>query len=487
VSLKRHTLYNLLGSLLPMLISMVAVPIYLRILGDARYGVLALVWLFLGYFGLFDPGIVRAAAYHIARLHSPDEARDRESVFWTALVINAAFGIVGGTLLYFAARPVFMTAFTMPDEMRREVMTSLPWLAASVPVSVITGVLSGALEAREKFAAFNLINSANSVAAQIIPLLVAYLHGPDLTWLIPAVLIARTAGAIPSCIVLVKAMPLGIGGGFDRSRVKSLFAYGGWITATNLLNPILTTVDRMLIGSLLSAQAVAFYSVPFNLVSRVSIIPGALSTSLFPRLSRGTRSEGDQLASDALAALAAVMTPLLVGLIAVLPIFMRYWVGGEFARQSASVAIVLTIGMWINSLAFIPYGHLQASGRPDLVAKFHAWELVPFLGVLWTGLHFYGLLGAAWAWTFRVTFDGLLLFVVAGKVQGWSRILLGAAFILLAASFSPTLILSFKSAAEIVILLMTMVWAWTLSPIVRRSLRTSLRLPYPQEAAEPQI
>ena len=400
-----------------MIVGVVTVPAYLRLIGDARYGVLTLVWLFLGYFGLFDPGISRAAEFHIARLQGTDHNRERESVFWTAIVINLAFGLAGGLILFFAARPIFMSTFKMPDSMRGEILSSLPWLAASVPVSIVTGMLGGALQARERFAYYNAINLGSAIVSQLIPLGVAYRYGPDLHLLIPAVLIARTLSAIPTGIVLLKALPLGVGGRVERVHVRGLFVYGGWITVTNLLNPILSTMDRMLIGSLLNAQAVAFYSVPFNLVSRASIIPGSLSASLFPQLTRGSREESGILASEAVSALAAVMTPLVVVGIAVLPIFMRYWVGISFAQSSASVGIVLLIGIWINSLAYIPYNHLQAINRPDLVAKFHAIELIPFLGVLWLGLHFFGLIGAAWAWTLRVLIDGILLFAVAGQIR----------------------------------------------------------------------
>ena len=467
MSIKRHTVYNLAGSLTPMVVSIVTVPIYLRLIGDIRYGVLAVVWLFLGYFGLFDPGITRAAAFHLARLHADSQREERESVFWTALVINGIFGIIGAVILYAIARPLFMSTFKMPQAMRGEVITSLPWLAASIPVFIVTGVLGGALQARDQFGILNSISVFNAVAIQLAPLGVALWHGPDLTWLIPAVLIARTIGTIPSCIAVFRTLPLGVGGRFRAYLVKSLFSYGGWVTITNLLNPVLTTIDRMLIGSLLSVQAVAFYTVPFNMVGRASVIPASLAASLFPKLSRSSTEDSARLAFDGLAALAAVMTPMVVAAIAVFPSFMRIWVGSEFASSAAPVGVVLLVGIWINGLAFIPYGHLQAIERPDIVAKFHALEILPFVALLWLGLHNFGLIGAAWAWTIRVAADGALLFIVAGQIPNWRRILPGGLIVLLAAFFTPATALSAKTGIESALLLAAFVWSWRISPSIR--------------------
>jgi O-antigen/teichoic acid export membrane protein len=475
MNVKRSTIYNLCGSIAAMLVSVVTVPAYLHIIGNARYGVLAIVWLFLGYFGLFDPGITRAATFHIARLHGPEQFRERESVFWTAVVVNLAFGIVGGVTLYFAARPIFMTTFKMPETMRAEVMTSLPWLAASLPVSIITGVLGGALQAREWFGWFNIINVGNAAASQLIPLAVAYWHGPNLTWLIPAVLITRAVGTIPSCVALVRALPLGVGGGFDSTLLKSLFSYGGWITISNVLGPILSTIDRMLIGSVLSAEAVAFYTVPSNLVTRVSVIPAALAASLFPRLSRSSKEDSTKLASSAVKALAAVLTPLFVLGMGALPVFMNHWVGVKFASHAAPVGLVLLAGIWVNGLAYIPYGQLQASGRPDLTAKFHAIELLPFLAILWVGLHYLGLIGAAYAWSLRVTFDALLLFVAGGKFPQWYRLLPGAAIVVAAGLLSPTSVLSIRTTIEAGILFpVAAIWGWRLSPEIRALVQVQL-------------
>jgi O-antigen/teichoic acid export membrane protein len=473
MGIKRNTAYNLLGMLVPMAVSVVTVPIFLRLIGDARYGVLALVWLFLGYFGLFDPGITRAALFHIARL-GREQNIEREDVFWTALTINLCFGLIGGLVVYFAARPLFMSAFKMPDNLRAEVIASLPWLASSVPLSIATGVLGGAMQARESFASFNFINACNALATQTVPLAVAYWHGPNLKWLIAAVLITRTVGSIPMFVVLKRALPFGVGGAFQTHLVRTLFSYGGWVTISNLIMPILTTMDRVVIGNVIGAQGVAFYTVPFNLVSRISLLPASFATSLFPKLSRGSQGDSARLADEAIMALAAVMTPLIVFTMAILPVFMRFWVGASFAQRAAPVGVVLLAGVWINGLAIIPFEHLQATNRPDLTAKFHAIEAVPFLAALWVGVHYFGLIGAACAWSFRVTFEALLLLMVARQVKEWRRLVVGGVIVLVTVGLSSSQIFSWRSLAEVLVIAVALVWSWRTSPHVQHAVKAQL-------------
>lgn len=471
MGVRRNTVYNLLGSLAPMAVGVITVPVYLRLIGDARYGVLALVWLFLGYFGLFDPGITRAALFHIARLGDRKQQKDREDVFLTALAVNLCFGLVGGLVFYFAAKPFFMSTFKMPDSMRGEVIACLPWLAASVPLSIMTGVLGGAMQAREAFASFNVINACNAVVSQLAPLAVAYWYGPNLRTLIITALALRVVGTVPNVAVLWRALPLGVGGAFRQHLVRPLFSYGGWVTVSNLVNPVLTTMDRMVIGSVIGAQGVAAYTVPFNLVSRASVLPASFATSLFPKLSRGSAEESARLADDAITALAAVMTPLMVFAVLVLPWFMRVWVGASFAQRAAPIGIVLLAGIWINSLAIIPFEHLQAMNRPDLTAKFHAIELVPFVAVLWFGVHSFGLIGGAWAWTLRVTFDALLLLIVAKQAGEWRRLVAGAVLVMIAVSVGLLSVTWAKVVVQVLALVLSVLWAWRSSALLQHALR----------------
>jgi O-antigen/teichoic acid export membrane protein len=411
----RNTLINLAGAFLPVVISLVTVPAYIHKIGEARYGVLAIGWVVLGYFGVFDLGLSRATANQIARMRDESPA-SRERVFWTALCINAMLGTLGGIILLFVGDAVLGHLLRASSELRSEAIAALPWLAFAVPLTTVTFVLAGTLEGREKFMTVNSLAIASLTMYQLAPLAYAYLVGTSLTGLIMSATIGLFAGTALSFVVTMASLPVHGRPRIDRSRVGALFRYGGWITVSGLVSPLLTVFDRVVIGAVLGARSVARYTIPYLLVARVQIVSSSLSRTLFPRFSMLRTAEAAVVGRDAVSSMLAMMTPLTVIGIFLLDPFLRVWVGEDIARSSAPVGIVLLVGMWVNSLAFVPYAFLQARGRPDLTAKFHLLEIPPYVGGLVLGLHFGGLTGAAWAWTGRVTLDAVLLFWSAAVI-----------------------------------------------------------------------
>jgi O-antigen/teichoic acid export membrane protein len=456
--LYRNTSYNLAGSLAPLAVAIVTVPLYLRAIGDIRYGVLAITWLFVGYFGVFDLGLSRATAFQLAQMGGA-RPQAREQVFWTALILNLGFGLLGGLVLVGVATVAFGAVFSIPGSMRAEVLASLPWIGASLPLATVSGVMVGALQGQQRFGMLNVIGFVNSSLTQFIPLAVAWAVGPSLGPLIAATVVASGAGVVILFVVLWRVIPLGRSVRFDRGRARLLFSYGGWVAVSNFISPIMTTMDRLLIGALLSVQAVTYYTIPYNLVTRALILPSALTTSAFPQLAKMDTDRSRELGKEAVAVVGAVMSPVVVLGILALPIFLTWWVGTDVALHSAHVGMVILLGVWINGLAYVPYAELQARNRPRLTAIFHLVEVVPFLMILAGGIHLYGLLGAAVAWSTRVGLDAVLLFRATDRMADLRSVIPGAVLAIAAFLVAPSEIVSLQSVIGLAVLAAAIVWA----------------------------
>lgn len=425
MSIKRHTTYNIAGAVVPLFATLITLPLYLRAIGEERYGVLIILWTLLGYFGLFDLGLGRAVTNRIAAFRDRTSA-EREEVFWTALLLNLALGAAGAIVLWGAGVVVFQHLVTVPGPLAAEVQAALPWMVLAFPLLLASSVMSGALMGREEFLAQNVVSIGTGVLIQVVPLVVAITVGPALPALVLAVVGVRVLSGISLFGLCIRRLPIRLRPRVTRSQVRPLFGFGGWVTVTSIVGPLLSTLDRVIIGAVAGARAVTYYSVPFSLASRISILPGSLSSALFPRFSSLGDEERRALLDTAVRSLVVVVTPVAVAGMLIMEPFLTWWVDAEFAAKAAPVGEILVIGLWVNCLAYIPLAKLQGQGRPDLVAKLHLAELLPYLALLWAALAWKGAVGAALAWSARVWVDTVLMFW-ASEFRSGKQLLPGVA------------------------------------------------------------
>jgi O-antigen/teichoic acid export membrane protein len=412
-TIKINFAINVFGALVPLAVALVTVPIYVRHIGDARYGVLSIVWVLLGYFGFLDLGLSRAAVNALARLRdATQEARAR--VLVTTLVLNLGLGLFGSLCLAVFGTYLLQHVLGVPDALKPEIAQAFPWIVGLFPLALLSGVGIGALESRERFLLANVLQVCGGSLGQIVPVFLAVIISPSLAVVIPAAVVARGMTVAATLIVVYHDEgPLSLAA-FDRHQARKLLSYGGWISVSGIISPILTSLDQFVIGSVLNVAAVTHYAVPMNLVTRSQVFAGALSRTLFPRMSSVSPEQAHSLASRALISLAYGYGAICAPAIILTPMFFKYWISPDFAAVAAPVAQTLFFGAWINGLAFVPYGLLQSQGRPDVTGKFHAAEVLPFIGILWGLTSAYGITGAALAWSLRCAADAACLFWAAG-------------------------------------------------------------------------
>jgi O-antigen/teichoic acid export membrane protein len=431
-TLLRGAGWNVVGLGAPLLVALVAIPPTVAGLGLERFGALALAWTVLGYFGVFDLGLGRAATQVMAR-RDAGGAGGLGRVLGTAFVLSLLLGAVGGLALALPAPLLVTRLLPVPEALRDETVGALRWLGLALPLVVSTALLRGVLEARQRFGLVNAVRVPLGVFTYGAPLLVLPFTR-SLAVVVAVLAAGRAAGWAAHLVLALRAVPeLRRGLGFESAQVRPLLALGGWMTVSNVVGPVMVHLDRLLIGARVSLSAVAFYATPWELVTKLLIVPSAVAQVLFPALAGALAADpgrARRLFAEGLRGLALVLFPPTLVLVALAPELLHAWLGPSFAAQSTTVMRVLAVGVFLNGLAQVPFALVQGAGRADLTARLHLLELPLYLALLLLLLRWGGLAGAALAWTLRAGIDAAALAVLAQRLSGPTAPRMGVEWVL---------------------------------------------------------
>jgi len=432
--LVRNTMLNFIGQSIPLIVGVLTIPFIVRGLGTERFGLMCLAWVVLGYFNIFDLGLGRATTKYVAEALGKGEEEQVSHLVWTAVTVQAILGIVGALILFGITPLLVERILNIPTELVGEAKFTFYLLALSIPVVLISGSFRGVLEAAQRFDLVNAVKCPTSILTFLLPL-VGLLLGFHLPGIVALILVTRFGALLTFVVMNLRIFPRLRKYSGSFAFFARLFTYGGWITVTSIVSPILTYLDRFLIGSILSMAAVTYYSAPYEAITRLWIIPVSLTMSLFPAFS-ALEGIKDRQRLGILFARSVKYVFLVLGVV-VLAIglfakeILQIWLGTDFAIKSTTVLQILALGVLVNSLAHIPFALLRGAGRPDLPAKFHLLEFPLYIGIVWLLISQWGIAGAAAAWTLRGALDALLLFGATFKVYRFSPQLLATNGIML--------------------------------------------------------
>lgn len=421
--LARNTIWNVLGQLLPMAVAVAAIPPVIRGLGIPRFGILSVVWVLIGYFSLFDLGMGRALTKLVAEEMGTDEERRVVPLVWTALLLMLLLGIVGGAILAGISPWLVHRILKIPAGLQSETLLACYLIALCIPFVTFTSGLRGVLEGLQRFRAVNLIRIPMSVFSFAGPLVVLP-FSRSLVWVIATLVFGRLIACLVHLFVCFATLPtLRANIVFDRSLIRPLVVFGGWMTVSNVISPILVYVDRFVLGALISTSAIAYYTAPFDVITRLTVVPSAVAGVLFPAFAANIArnpNEAKRLLNRSLTYIFAAVFPAALLVVTLAPQGLQLWLGAHFAENSSTVLRWLTAGVLANSLAHIPFALVQSAGRPDITAKLHVFELPLYMVSVWLLTKGMGIQGTAIAWTARLILDLLLIAYVLQRVI-WPR------------------------------------------------------------------
>lgn len=419
-SLRRNALLNLLGQMSPALAGLIFIPVVVGHAGIDRFGLLALGWLLLGYFGLLDLGLGRATVKLGSEAYAAGDASRYAAIVQTSFSLHLLLGVVSTIVLLLLAPFVAERMSHGSVRLENEALPTMIVVAIGAPAILLSAAGRSALEATQRF---GLVSSLSASSGVLVYLLSAggAIAGLSIATIVAMLLANRLTLALIQVLVLCSLVPeLRRGIWANRPAARELARYGTWVALSNFIAPLLVYGDRLVIAALLGATALGYYVPSSDALTRLWIAPAAVAGVLLPFVS--ARRSGDAQVSraywSASGNLTVAITPLLM-LAAVFPDdLLQMWLGSDFATRASDVMRAQALGVAMGAVGYIPFSLLSGLGRPDIPAKVQALEVLPYLLVTLLLTSLFGIVGAAAAWTARAVVEFVLLFLAARRMVG---------------------------------------------------------------------
>jgi O-antigen/teichoic acid export membrane protein len=186
---------------------------------------------------------------------------------------------------------------------------------------------------------------------------------------------------------------------WTKAAFKDVFGFGIYTTGTSVINYGINNIDFLIIGKLLSAQALGAYSFAFVLTdtfrSRLMLV---VNNVMYPFYGK-KQSDPISLKSYYLKVIrynSIVIYPIMVFMVVLGEPFIVTFFGSKW-KDAVTPLQILSFSVMIHMLVNSNTALIRGMGRPDLEMKLQTLKAVIFIPMLILGIYQYGIIGAAWA------------------------------------------------------------------------------------------
>lgn len=405
--------WNLAGQVFTSTIGFLAVPIFLALVGEARMGVANLAGSMLFYLLFMDLGLGQALIQVLSTKIAAGESAQGEGILRASVRIVGGLSVVGALGVCALSIPLAYQWLKVPPELRLEAALAFSISGLSIPVVLVTNLFRATLIAGGRFRELNLQRMlAHGLHWGALLLGSWASHRIDVA--LGLTLVSNLAMMIWSWRIATEVLPER-GPDLGLAKLRPILTMSGWMMVSSLVTPFLTQAERWVIGLKVGVEALAWYSTPVELAQKIFIAQGALMGVVLPNLARarvGDPAGASRLYLRFLWLQLGIFAPLCAIGALVAPEFLGAWLGENFRQFGSDPMKIACAGVVLNLMGSAGYTLAVAAGRTDLAGKIHLSQVVPYLLLVWFVVPRWGIVGAAWIWTFRIAIDaGLFLFL----------------------------------------------------------------------------
>ncbi len=432
-----------------------ATPYILHKLGADAYGILAIVFVVLGYFGFLELGLGKAVVKYVSEFYVKKEFETIGKIIGSALIFYCIIGIAGMVVIWCITGLLVSNALRIPSDLR-DIASFVFYISAlGFLINMLCNVFGSIPNALQRFDISNKVDLLVATMQTVLSVLLLY-FGFFLRELVMLNVVLSILSMSIYMIISRKLLPeVKIKITFSPIMLKRMFKFGGFVAVDNILTAISTRINQLIMGIYLPISLLTYYVIPNSVVTKIAFVPSSVSQSVFPAFSElkslSRNSSLEELYLRSTRYIVMLTIPFMILFIPFARKFLYFWLGPEFASEGTVPLQVLGSGYLMTFWAYSAVVGARGLDRPEVPAKFQALiaginVLLCFVFIPWLGVK-----GAAFAWSFHrflliplfIYFVGCRLFEISiGKLWNSSfkkAFLLGLITLALAFLIEPFL------------------------------------------------
>ncbi len=371
-------------------------PLFLHYLGAAQYG----QWMFVltlngvGLIGGLGMGV--AAIKHLSAARGTGDIALAERAAGTAILLTLLSSLALSAVIVVLAVRFGERLFSRLGG-HGDVVGLACVAACLIAFEQLDGVYSGIMRAFERFslaARIEITAKFGSVLGMAVVAMIARQLAPVMLFLIAATATRLIAKMAFSSRLLGRRL---IMPSWDRHLAADIFRFGKWAWLQSIGGTLFAAADRLLVGGLLGAEALARYSVSVQLAQQIHLLPNASAQFIFPLVSRRAAEGGDvrRIALTGTIGIAAFAFALAIPILLFAHPILDLWVGREIADTTAVSLRLLTLAYLILGINVGAHFVLMGAGKARFVAVSNTIAGIVTVAIGIIAVKRYGLEGAA--------------------------------------------------------------------------------------------
>ena len=368
----RNGFYNLLGSVLRLGISLLTIPVLIRLIGIEEYGLWILVSTVLGVASLAEGGLSTSTTVFLSQDLANDDTKGISQTLTITTVGMLCVATLAALLLFIFSGVIidFFKDFTLLQ--RLVAISSLQVSALVLWARLLQQILVGVEQSYKRYDLMNILNTIQIILINLGMIGIAWLGGRTLSlmkWhaLICMIMLLVHGIAVTRLINISTLKP-----SWCRSKSVIILHYcsSTWMTA--LGGAFFTQGDRLIVGGMLGNKLLGIYAAITSITVQINSFSALAIQPLLPEIGRlyygadQNQNEIKQKIKKSFQINAILALGVGGSLLTLTPIILRFLIPGPISEENNFYFRIATIVYSIYSTNAVGYYILLGLKMPNI-------------------------------------------------------------------------------------------------------------------------